>query len=103
MRALYRLRLCIHVPHSILITFKGKDSVAPYRQHDRQLLLEHVHAHADRRERETVRLVPSFMPAGAEPELDETCGYSVRGGDNLGEHRRVPPRHRRHERAQTQS
>jgi hypothetical protein len=43
------------------------------------------------------------MPAGAEPELDARCGYSVRGGDNLGEHRRVPYRHRRHQRAQTQS
>ncbi len=59
--------------------------VAPLRPDQLELLLQQLHARADRREGEPVRLVLGLQPAGAEPELHAPARHVVGGDDDLGE------------------
>jgi hypothetical protein len=70
--------------------------------HDLELLGEHLHAHARRRERKAERAVLALHPAGSEPELDPPARDVVGCRSGVGKQRGRPERRGGDERAETQ-
>jgi hypothetical protein len=75
---------------AVVLAREREGAVGPGAADDLELLLEHFHALAERREREAVGLVLALVPAGADPELDPPVRDVVGSGHELGEHGRVP-------------
>ena len=74
--------------------------LGPQAVDDLQLLLEQLHARAERREVEAVRRVLSLVPPCAEPELEAAARHVVDRRRRLREHRGVAEGDRRDERAE---
>jgi len=72
----------------------------PETAQDRELLLEHLGAHLDRREREAVVVMLLLVPAGPYADIQATAGHFVHGRRQLGQVARMAERHRRDEDAQ---
>ena len=75
--------------------------LAPQAVEHGQLVFDGVHALAERRERQSELAMLELVPPGPDADLDTTTAHLVRGRDDLGEGARVPERHGRHERAET--
>ena len=88
---------------AVVLALERERAVGPCAAHDRELLLEHLHARAQRREGEAVRLVLALVPAGAEAELDAAAGDVIDGGHGLGEHGGMTEGRRRDEHAEPEA
>ena len=70
----------------------------PEAAQDLQLLLQHLGADVEGREREAVVVVLGLVPARTHAHLQPTAGHLVHGRGQLRKVARVPERHRRDER-----
>ena len=70
----------------------------PEAAQDLQLLLQHLGADLERREREAVVIVLLLVPAGTHAHVQPTAGHLVHGRGQLRKVARVAKRHRRDER-----
>ena len=88
-RLLDRFRLGGQLLELVVATVEAEQLIAPAPPDHLELLLQDLHAHPRRGEREAVGGVLALMPAGSEPELDATARDVVGSDDHLRECRGV--------------
>jgi hypothetical protein len=81
MGPLQRLRLRVQALEPVVRAVEREAARSPVPVHDLELLGQHVHALALRRERKPVGGVLGLVPAGADAELDPPA-RDVIGGDD---------------------
>ena len=86
---LHRLGLAPRLVQLEVGALEGRDLVPQQAAHALDALLEHVHPHLHRWERDAVGLVLDLAPARAEPEIGPAARELVDGADGVGEDRRV--------------
>ena len=99
---LERLRLGVERVDPVVLAGERERPLGPLAVHDLELLGEHPHALAERREREAVGGVLALVPARAEAELDAPARHVVGGHDDLRDVGGVAERDRGDERAEPQ-
>jgi hypothetical protein len=86
---LERRRFQLRVVEPVVLAVEAEAILGPEPAHYPTRLIEHVHPHAEPRERDSV-LPVLFEPGGADAVLSPTARDVVDRGRNLGGHRRVP-------------
>ena len=94
---LHRFGLAASVLQLEVLALERRRLLRPEAPHDPAGLVEHVHPHADARERDAVLVVLQLEPGGAHPELQPATEYVVDRGGHLRHHGRMSVGHTKHQ------